>query len=189
MKRVAWTFGIFMALVIVLVVGLRHAPEKGVIVSPFLGKSAPQFTLPLLSDPAQQLDTAQLKGGWHLVNVWGTWCVECRAEHPALLAIQREGRVPIVGINWRDEDGAALQWLAQLGNPYSIVGADRDGRVAIDWGVYAAPESFLVSPEGVVVEKEIGAMTAEDWQSKFLPHLAGGAPAAGTSVSSGVSGS
>ena len=178
MKRVAWTFGIFLALGIVLGVGLRHAPETGVIKSPLLGKSAPSFTLPLLNDPAQRIDTSQLKGGWHLVNVWGTWCVECRAEHPQLLAIQREGRVPIVGIDWRDEDGSALQWLTQLGNPYAIVGADRDGRVAIDWGVYGAPESFLVDPDGVVVEKQVGAMTAEDWQSKFLPHLGAGAPAA-----------
>jgi cytochrome c biogenesis protein CcmG/thiol:disulfide interchange protein DsbE len=184
-KRVAWTFGIFLALVIVLVVGLKHAPEKGVIKSPLLGKSAPQFALPLLYDPAQHLDTAQLKGGWHLVNVWGTWCVECRAEHPQLLAIQREGRVPIVGIDWRDEDGSALQWLAQLGNPYAVVGADRDGRVAIDWGVYGAPESFLVDPDGVVVEKQVGAMTADDWQTKFLPHLGAGPPAAPASAATG----
>jgi cytochrome c biogenesis protein CcmG/thiol:disulfide interchange protein DsbE len=179
-KRFFWPLGIFAALVAVLLVGLKHAPEKGVIKSPLLGKAAPEFRLPLLFDGAQSLETGALKGGWHLVNVWGTWCVECRAEHATLLAIKGEGKIPIVGIDWRDEDPAALQWLNQLGNPYSVIGADRDGRVAIDWGVYGAPESFLVSPEGIVVEKQVGAMTLEDWQRRFLPHLnaAGGATAA-----------
>jgi cytochrome c biogenesis protein CcmG/thiol:disulfide interchange protein DsbE len=163
---------VFALLVVVLVVGLVHAPDKGVIHSPLLGKNAPDFSLPNLSPGAAAVTGAQLKGGWHLVNVWGTWCFECRNEHPALLQIQQQGRVPIIGIDWKDEDESARSWLQQLGDPYAAIGTDHDGRVAIDWGVYGAPESFLVDPAGTVVEKWVGAMTPEIWQQKFLPHLA-----------------
>jgi cytochrome c biogenesis protein CcmG/thiol:disulfide interchange protein DsbE len=108
------------------------------------------------------------------VNVWGTWCVECRAEHEVLLQIKQEARVPIIGIDWKDQNEDALTWLEQLGNPYERVGTDRDGRVAIDWGVYGAPESFLISPAGTVVYKHIGAMTPQVWQREFLPRVAAG---------------
>jgi cytochrome c biogenesis protein CcmG, thiol:disulfide interchange protein DsbE len=179
MKRFVLPLGAFALLVIVLAVGIFNAPRNGskVIVSPLLGKPAPAFTLPKLIDVGQQLDAGVLRGGWHLVNVWGTWCGECRAEHETLLQIKREGRVPIVGIDWKDDDAAATTWLSQLGNPYETVAADRDGRVAIDWGVYGAPESFLVDPRGIVVEKQTGGMTMEDWQKKFLPHLGTGSAA------------
>lgn len=174
MKRFLLPLGVFALIVAVLAVGIYNAPKNGSkeIVSPLLGKPAPQFTLPKLIEAGQQFDAQALRGGWHLVNVWGTWCGECRAEHAVLLQIKNEGRVPIVGIDWKDEDSAAVAWLTQLGNPYQTVAADRDGRVAIDWGVYGAPESFLVDPRGIVVEKHIGAMTMQDWQQKFLPHLA-----------------
>lgn len=172
MRRFLWPLGVFALLVVVLVVGLVHAPDKGVIHSPLLGKNAPDFSLPNLSPGAAAVTGAQLKGGWHLVNVWGTWCFECRNEHPALLQIQQQGRVPIIGIDWKDEDESARSWLQQLGDPYAAIGTDHDGRVAIDWGVYGAPESFLVDPAGTVVEKWVGAMTPEIWQQKFLPHLA-----------------
>jgi len=121
-----------------------------------------------------------LKGHWSLVNVWGTWCVECRAEHEVLLQIKQEARVPIIGIDWKDQNEDALSWLAQLGNPYERIGTDNDGRVAIDWGVYGAPESFLISPAGTVVYKHIGAMTEQVWNSEFLPRVnaTSGAPAA-----------
>ncbi|HEX9140411.1 MAG TPA: DsbE family thiol:disulfide interchange protein, partial [Steroidobacteraceae bacterium] len=146
--------------------------EKGIIVSPLLGKSAPEYLLPNLNANGPPVSSAQLRGGgWHLVNVWGTWCVECRAEHGELLQIAKEGVVPIVGIDWKDDNATAEQWLSGLGNPYATVGTDLDGRVAIDWGVYGAPESFLVDPRGIVVEKLVGAMTSDTWQTKFLPHL------------------
>jgi cytochrome c biogenesis protein CcmG, thiol:disulfide interchange protein DsbE len=170
-NRFAWPLLLFAAIVAVLVVGLKHAPDKGIIASPLIGKSAPAFVAPNLLDSGKTVSGVALRGGWHLFNVWGTWCAECRAEHPTLLAIQREARVPVIGLDWKDEDAAAMSWLAELGNPYREVGIDHDGRIAIDWGVYGAPESFLVNPEGVIVEKHVGAMTAAIWHDKFLSRL------------------
>ena len=171
MNRFVLPLAAFALLLIVLIVGLRHAPEKGVIVSPLLGKSAPQFTLPDLLDEQNPLRTDALRGHWSLVNVWGTWCEECRVEHATLLQIKEQGRVPIIGIDWKDDDAQARSWLTEMGNPYDHVGADREGRVAIDWGVYGAPESFLVNPAGTVVYKHVGALSPQIWAQEFLPHL------------------
>lgn len=173
MKRFFLPMGLFGLLVLLLGYGIFNAPRNGTkeIISPLLGKLAPAFTLPKLLEPGQQLNDGVLRGGWHLVNVWGTWCHECRAEHDALLQIKSEGKVAIVGIDWQDDDDRAKAWLAQLGDPYEAVASDRDGRAAIDWGVYGAPESFLVDPQGIIVEKHIGAMSIEAWQRKFLTHL------------------
>ena len=171
MNRFLWPLVAFVLIAVVLAVGLRHSGEKGIITSPLIGKPMPAFDAPNLTDTSQRLTQENLRGSWQLLNVWGTWCVECRAEHAALLAIQREGRVPIVGLNWKDDDAAALAWLAQLGNPYSRVATDHDGRIAIDLGVYGAPESFLIDPQGTIVEKQVGGLTAEIWRDKFLPHL------------------
>jgi cytochrome c biogenesis protein CcmG/thiol:disulfide interchange protein DsbE len=171
LNRFVLPLAAFALLLIVLIVGLRHAPEKGVIVSPLLGKSAPQFTLPDLLDEQNQLRTDALRGHWSLVNVWGTWCEECRVEHATLLQIKQQGRVPIIGIDWKDDDAQARSWLTEMGNPYDHVGADREGRVAIDWGVYGAPESFLVNPAGTVVYKHVGALSPQIWAQEFLPHL------------------
>jgi cytochrome c biogenesis protein CcmG/thiol:disulfide interchange protein DsbE len=171
MNRFILPLGAFGLLLVVLVVGLVHAPEKGIIVSPLLGKPAPQFSLPSLLDAGNPLQAQSLRGHWTLVNVWGTWCVECRAEHETLLGIKAQGRVPIYGIDWKDDDAQARAWLTELGNPYDRIGADREGRVAIDWGVYGAPESFLVNPEGTVVHKHVGALTPEIWQREFLSRL------------------
>lgn len=162
---------IFAALGLVLAVGLHNADQKGIIVSPLIGKPVPQFTAPNLLDPGAQISNAQLQGGWRLFNVWGTWCVECRVEHATLLAIQREGKVPVIGLDWKDMDEDAMAWLAKLGNPYQLIATDRDGRIAIEWGVYGAPESFLVGPDGLVKQKRTGAMTLELWNECFLPHL------------------
>ncbi|HEX4376760.1 MAG TPA: DsbE family thiol:disulfide interchange protein [Steroidobacteraceae bacterium] len=169
MTRFLLPLAFFALLLVVLVVGLKHAPDKSLIPSPLIGKSAPAFTLSSLFDPRESVSARDLGGRWSLVNVWGTWCVECRAEHPELLQIKQQGLVPIIGIDWKDNDDDAQAWLSQLGNPYDRVGADRDGRVAIDWGVYGAPETFLISPAGKVVHKKIGAMTADVWQREFLP--------------------
>ena len=106
-----------------------------------------------------------------MLNVWGTWCVGCRAEHETLLAIAQQKVVPIVGLNWKDDNAAAQQWLRDLGNPYAVVAEDREGRTAIDWGVYGAPETFLIGPDGTVLYKHIAPMTMEDWNKEFLPRI------------------
>jgi cytochrome c biogenesis protein CcmG, thiol:disulfide interchange protein DsbE len=142
------------------------------IKSPLIGRAAPPFLLPSVTDPGKALDSHSLAGQAYVVNVWGTWCGACRDEHEALLAIAHTGRVPLIGIDWRDERALAISYLSQLGNPYRDVVSDSDGRVAIDWGVYGAPETFLVSATGIVLEKHVGALTEEIWREKFLPHLA-----------------
>jgi DsbE subfamily thiol:disulfide oxidoreductase len=111
--------------------------------------------------------------GKRVLNVWGTWCVACREEHQALLEIARTKAVPIYGLDWKDDRASALAWLQQLGNPYDAVGFDSEGRVAIDWGVYGAPETFLVDARGMVVCKQIGPMDMEIWRKKFLPLING----------------
>jgi cytochrome c biogenesis protein CcmG, thiol:disulfide interchange protein DsbE len=163
----------FAALVAVLGIGIRNMPNKGVIVSPLIGRAAPEFSLPDLMNAGRQVGTADVKGKWYLLNVWGTWCVECRHEHDTLLQIKQSGVVPVVGLNWKDEDALALEWLSQLGNPYEHVPVDHEGHTVIDWGVYGAPETFLVNPQGTVVHKRIGAMTAEIWSQEFLPLIQG----------------
>ena len=164
----------------VLAVALKRAPDKGdaFVKSALIGKPAPAFSLPSLTQPGQMVESSQLKGQWYLLNVWGTWCYECRAEHAVLLEIQRQGRVRLVGLNYKDDDAAALAWLAKLGNPYEVVAADREGRVAIDWGVYGAPETFLVNPQGIIVHKRVSVVTQELWEKDFLP-LIDAAPATG----------
>jgi cytochrome c biogenesis protein CcmG/thiol:disulfide interchange protein DsbE len=173
MNRFLLPLGLFVLLAVVLAIGIRHAPEKGVIASPLLGRPAPQFALPSLTDPAQQVRSADLKGHWYLFNVWGTWCGECRQEHETLLQVHRAGVVPIIGLDWRDDDAQARSWLAQLGNPYQSVAVDRSGRIAIDWGVYGAPETFLVNPQGIVVYKHVGALTPDTWTHEILPRVSG----------------
>jgi cytochrome c biogenesis protein CcmG/thiol:disulfide interchange protein DsbE len=122
-------------------------------------------------DPARTVSNAALKGQVYVLNVWGTWCVACRQEHEALLDIARQNVLPIVGLDYMDQREKAQQWLTQLGNPYTAVGFDTDGRTAIDWGVYGAPETFLVDGQGRVIYKFISPMTPEVWQHDFLPRI------------------
>lgn len=171
MNRFALPLAIFALLAIVLAVGIKHSPQKGTIPSPLIGKAAPQFTLPVLTDSKRAFHSADLKGRWYVFNVWGTWCGGCREEHSVLLEIHKITQVPLIGLDWKDEDSQALQWLSQLGNPYEVVAADREGRIAIEWGVYGAPETFLVDPQGIVVYKYIGPLTVEAWQTQFVPRL------------------
>lgn len=162
---------IFALLVAVLWVAVLRAPEKSVIQSVLIGKPAPSFALAELNRPQNIVDSKSLLGHWYAFNVWGTWCFECRAEHDALLTIKRDARIPLIGMDWKDEDAAATQWLQELGNPYDRVLVDRDGRVAIDWGVYGAPETFLVNPQGTIVYKHVGAMNEDVWQKQFMARV------------------
>jgi len=173
MNRFLLPLGAFLLLAVVLAVGIWHSPEKGVIASPLLGRPAPQFALPELNHPGRQLRSAELKGRWYLFNVWGTWCGGCREEHQALLQVRRAAVVPIIGLDWKDDDAQALSWLTQLGNPYQSVATDHSGREAIEWGVYGAPETFLVNPQGIVVYKHVGALTPDTWSREILPRVSG----------------
>jgi cytochrome c biogenesis protein CcmG/thiol:disulfide interchange protein DsbE len=162
-------FGLFVALGAFLYVGLYRDPRY--VPSPLIGKPAPEFSLPSLQDAAYPVSSKELIGQPWVLNVWGTWCGGCRAEHETLLAISQQKVVPIVGLNWKDDNAAAQQWLRDLGNPYAAVAEDREGRTAIDWGVYGAPETFLIGPDGIVLYKHIAPMTIEDWNKEFLPRI------------------
>jgi cytochrome c biogenesis protein CcmG, thiol:disulfide interchange protein DsbE len=174
MNRFLVPLGVFALLAIVLAIGIRHSPDKGIIVSPLLGKPAPQFALPALLEPQRTVRSEDFKGRWYLLNVWGTWCGECRAEHAMLLKVRDSGAVPLIGLDWKDDATQAQQWLTQLGNPYETVAVDHSGRAAIDWGVYGAPETFLVNPAGIVVFKHVGALTEETWTREILPRVQAG---------------
>jgi len=165
----------YLLLVAVLAVGIMRAPQKAVIPSALIGFQAPQFKLPVLAQ-SKIFDSATLKGSWYLLNVWGTWCIECRAEHAILLAIAATNTIPLIGLNWKDQDAEAINWLKTLGNPYSLVVTDHESRVAINWGVYGAPETFLVNNLGNVLHKHVGPMTDRVWKEEFLTRLAPATP-------------
>lgn len=162
---------VFLLLAGVLYVGVQHADNKSTQTSALLGKAAPDFDLPVLGDATARVTRTQLAGKPWVMNVWGTWCVACREEHDVLLAIARQGAVPVVGLDWKDDDQAALQWLQELGNPYTVIAADRDGRTAIDFGVYGAPETFFIDAAGIVQYRHVGPMTPEVWEREFLSRL------------------
>jgi len=161
--------GLFVVLVGFLYAGLGR--DKQTLPSPLVGKPAPQFELTRLEDPSKTFSNRELAGKPYLLNIWGTWCSGCRLEHGVLMEIARQGAVPIVGLDWNDDREQALQWLQKLGNPYSVSAFDGDGRVAIDWGAYGAPETFLVGADGKVLKKQTGIMTAEIWEQEFVPLL------------------
>jgi len=173
MSRLRFTIPIalFALLVVVLAIGIKESPDKDLIPSPLIGKPAPTFSLPSLTAPGQRVSSAQLRGHWYLFNVWGTWCVSCREEHSMLLRIHATGVIPLIGLDWKDERSDALSFLQAEGDPYQSIAVDRDGSEAIMWGVYGAPETFLVNPEGIVVYKYIGPITERAWQDQILPRL------------------
>jgi cytochrome c biogenesis protein CcmG/thiol:disulfide interchange protein DsbE len=157
----------FLALCGFFFVGLFLNPRE--IPSPLIDKPAPQFTLKQLHAPDQTIGTADMKGKVWLLNVWASWCVSCREEHPLLVELGKANIVPIVGLNYKDEPAAGIQWLNRLGNPYTVSAVDRDGRVGIDWGVYGVPETFVVDKQGVIRYKQIGPVTVEVLEKKIVP--------------------
>jgi cytochrome c biogenesis protein CcmG/thiol:disulfide interchange protein DsbE len=170
-------FTAFVALIVLFVFGLSPTRDIHALPSPLIGRPAPQFALSDVIDPSAVVSNAALKGQVYVVNVWGTWCAECRVEHEELLAISRQHVVPIIGIDWSVDHGPgerdkAKQWLERLGNPYAQVAFDQEGRTAIDFGVYAAPETFLIDRRGKVIFKHISGMTPEVWEKQFLPRIA-----------------
>ena len=162
---------LFLVLIVFFVKGLD--PERNVkeLPSPFIGKPAPEFELPMLKDPARRIGSRTFAGQTVLINVWATWCVGCRQEHDFLLALADSGIIPVYGINWRDTRPEALRWLEQLGDPYVASADDRDGRIGIDWGVYGAPETFLIGADGTVLHKHFGPLNLRIWERDFVPLL------------------
>lgn len=158
---------LFAALAVILGIGLTLDPRK--VPSPLIGKPVPQFALPPVLGRSQGLASADLKKEVSLVNVFASWCAACRDEHPLLMRIGREGRVPVHGLNYKDRPQDAARWLDELGDPYTRTGADLDGRVAIDWGVYGVPETFLVDRDGRIAYKHIGPMTPQVWENTVWP--------------------
>jgi cytochrome c biogenesis protein CcmG, thiol:disulfide interchange protein DsbE len=165
--RFALPLAIFIALVIFLWKGLSLNPRE--IPSPLVDKSVPQFSLPQLHAPDNKLTPADLKGQVWLLNVWASWCVSCRVEHPLLVQLEKSGVVPIYGLNWKDRREDAVAWLNKFGDPYKASLADVDGRVAIDFGVYGAPETFVIDKQGVIRYKHIGPISAESMRTTILP--------------------
>jgi cytochrome c biogenesis protein CcmG/thiol:disulfide interchange protein DsbE len=167
MSRFVIPLVLFAALVVLLAVGLRHDPHE--IPSPLIGKAAPAFQLSQLKDPSRTFSADQMKGKVWLLNVWASWCFSCREEHPYLLQYAQSRAVPIYGLNSKDKREDALGWLAELGDPYVLSVSDLDGRVGIDYGVYGAPETYLIDREGVIRFKYIGPIMPDVWQGKILP--------------------
>ena len=153
-----------------LILGLKNDPRA--LPSQYIGKPAPRFSLPTLKDPSRTISAANLKGDVSVVNIWGTWCVGCAQEHDFLMELAEQDGITIYGINWKDKREDALRWLQQLGDPYVMSGSDLEGRVGIDWGVYGAPESFLVNPEGFVVYRHAGPLDRRIWEAEFAPRIA-----------------
>jgi cytochrome c biogenesis protein CcmG/thiol:disulfide interchange protein DsbE len=160
---------VFVAIGAVFYKGLDLNPTF--IPSPLLDKPAPVYELPTLRDPSVTTGTNDLLGKVSLVNVWATWCSGCRQEHGFLTELARQNILPIYGVNWRDDRNSALDWLNTLGDPYVASAFDSDGSVAIDWGVYGAPETFLVDREGTVLYKHIAPLTRQVWEREFMPRI------------------
>jgi cytochrome c biogenesis protein CcmG/thiol:disulfide interchange protein DsbE len=164
--RVALVAG-FLVLVALLAVGLTRNPRE--VPSPLVGKPAPAFELPRLADPAAKFSPAEMKGKVWLLNVWASWCVTCREEHPVLVDFAKRGYAPLIGLNYKDPRDDALKWLARYGDPYVLSAADTAGRIGIEYGVYGVPETYVIDKAGVIRFKQIGPVTPEVVAKKILP--------------------
>ncbi|MDQ3259297.1 MAG: DsbE family thiol:disulfide interchange protein [Pseudomonadota bacterium] len=158
---------IFAVLAIFLGRGLSLDPRE--VPSPLIDKPAPTFSLARLDQPGQMIGTEQLRGQVWILNVWASWCVACRDEHPVLVEFAKSGVAPIYGLNYKDKREPAMNWLQQLGNPYTASIFDESGRVGIDFGVYGVPETFVIDKAGVIRYKKTGPVTPETIQSTILP--------------------
>jgi cytochrome c biogenesis protein CcmG/thiol:disulfide interchange protein DsbE len=168
---------LFMGLAGVFLYQLGSGKDASEIPSVLIGSKAPSLDLPPLEglvengEPVPALTDAVIDGKLSLVNVWASWCVPCRQEHPILLELARDPRVTLVGINYKDKTPNALRFLGELGNPFAAVGVDPAGQAAIDWGVYGIPETYLVAPDGEILFKQIGPFTPESLETKLLPAI------------------
>jgi cytochrome c biogenesis protein CcmG/thiol:disulfide interchange protein DsbE len=168
---------IFGALTGIFLMQLTSGKDNSIIPSALIGKPAPTLALAPLEgavragQPVPALDTSAIKGKLTLVNVWASWCVPCRQEHPIILGLAQDPRINVVGINYKDKNDAALTFLGELGNPFRAIGIDPKGTAAIDWGVYGIPESFLVGPDGTILYKQVGPFTDDAVKNRLLPKI------------------
>ncbi|GAA4526586.1 DsbE family thiol:disulfide interchange protein [Chelativorans composti] len=163
---------IFLVLCAVFLVQLMSGRDISVVPSALIGKPAPLVTLePLEGTNLPGFDPEMYKGRVTLVNVWGSWCVPCRQEHPQLMELARDSRIQLAGINYKDKPENALRFLNELGNPFDVIGVDESGRAVIDWGVYGVPETFVVGPDGVIRYKHVGPLTQKSILEQILPEI------------------
>jgi len=187
MRRFLIPLGVFVVLVIFLAIGLTRDPHE--VPSPLVGKPAPMFQLQQLANADKPFSPKDMQGKVWLLNVWSSWCVSCRAEHPLLVAFAKQSNLPIVGLSYKEVRGdsdvdagklspddelkmtrrRAAAWLASRGDPYAVVALDIDGRVGIDYGVYGVPETYVIDKAGVIRYKQIGPITSDALDKKILP--------------------
>ena len=169
MKKALIPLGVFIVLAIFLAIGLTRDPRE--VPSPLIGKPAPVFQTVRLDAPDQAFSSKDMLGKVWLLNVWASWCVACRVEHPLLMEYAKDKLVPIVGLDYKDKDDDGKRWLGRFGNPYDLTIVDRDGRIGIECGVYGVPETFLIDKAGVIRYKQIGPITEQAWNEKIVPLL------------------
>ena len=164
----------FLGLIGLMLFGVMRSgdSQRDALPSPLIGQPAPAFSLPVLHDPAISVSSSELAGAPYVLNVWGSWCPACAAEHAVLSRFALQRSVRVVGYNWKDEPADAKAWLERLGNPYFVVLTDYEGNTALDWGITAAPETFLIDAEGIVRWKHSGALTDEVIEQQLRPLLA-----------------
>jgi len=165
--KTVWTIGIFVALILLLAVGLQLNPRE--VPSPLIGKPAPDFDLPLLKAPDKRFARKDMLGQVWILNVWASWCPPCLVEHPVVSQFARSGLAPVIGLNYKDQRDDALPWLRRNGDPYQLVVFDADGRIGIDYGVYGVPETYVIDRKGVIRYKHIGPLSADAMQAKIEP--------------------
>jgi len=167
MKKYFLPLAVLAVVVGFLGVGLKLDPRE--VPSPLIGKAAPPFSLPVLHEPAKTVSNTDLKGQVWLLNVWASWCVSCREEHPVLVELSKQKIVPIIGLNYKDQSDDARAWLKRFGDPYVMSLVDAKGKIGIDYGVYGVPETYLIDRDGVIRYKKIGPVTPDTVREKILP--------------------
>ncbi len=168
-KKALIPLGIFVILVVFLAVGLTLDPKE--VPSPLIGKPAPIFSAPRLHEPTQQFNSKDMLGKVWLLNVWASWCVACRQEHPILMEFAKTKTLPIIGLDYKDKEADGLKWLQRYGDPYDLSVSDKEGRIGIDFGVYGVPETFLIDKTGVIRYKQIGPVTEAALREKIVPMI------------------
>jgi len=167
MKKFLLPLAVLVVVVGFLGFGLRLDPRE--VPSPLIGKAAPPFSLPVLHEPAKTVSNTDFKGQVWMLNVWASWCVSCREEHPVLVELSKQKIVPIIGLNYKDQSDDARAWLKKFGDPYVMSLVDAQGKIGIDYGVYGVPETYLIDRDGVIRYKKIGPVTPDTVREKILP--------------------